>query len=116
MGIDRVITKYAYHKPIMARFSDKYEWQNGFKPNIIRGLVWYPNMSKAKKALVLGRLNWAREGHISSLRPHATVFQAEICAINVYVLWNIERARHIRQASNLEDQPTYLAVFPPTAK
>jgi len=64
MGTDRVITKYAYHKPIMVRFSDKYEWQKGFKPNIIRGMVWYPDMPKTKKALVLGSINWARKGRI----------------------------------------------------
>lgn len=85
-----MITRYAYHKLIMARFSDKCEWHNGFKPNIIRGLVWYADRSKAKKLLVLGSINWAREGHTFSLRPHVTVFQAEICAIKAYVLWNIE--------------------------
>ena len=53
----RVITRYAHHKPIMARFSDKSQWQNGFKPNIIRGLVWYADRSKAKKSLVLGSIN-----------------------------------------------------------
>jgi len=71
---------------------------------------------QGQKALVLGSINWAREGHTFSLRPQATVFQAEICAIKAYVLWNIKRATHIGKESNHENQPPYLALLPPVAK
>lgn len=84
--------------------------------NARTGSNQYADRSKAKKALILGSINLAREGHTFSLRPHATVFQVEICAIKAYVLWNIERATHIGKASNYESQPPYLSLLPPAAK
>jgi hypothetical protein len=46
MKTDRVTPRYAYHKPFTVKFPDRCEWQNGFKPDIIGGLVWYTDRSK----------------------------------------------------------------------
>jgi hypothetical protein len=32
MGYDRMLLRYAYHKPFSTKFPDKCEWQNGFNP------------------------------------------------------------------------------------
>jgi hypothetical protein len=39
MGTNRMIPRYAYHKPFMVKFPDKCEWQKGFKPDIKGGLA-----------------------------------------------------------------------------
>lgn len=49
MRADRVTPRYAYHKPFTVKFLGSCEWQNGFKPDIKGGLVWYTDRSKTNK-------------------------------------------------------------------
>jgi hypothetical protein len=45
------VTRYAYHKPFTVKFPGRCEWQNGFKPDIKGGLVWYTDRSKTNKGI-----------------------------------------------------------------
>ena len=38
-GTDRMILRYAYHKPFMVKSPEKCEWKKGFKPGIKEDLV-----------------------------------------------------------------------------
>jgi hypothetical protein len=53
-GPDRIILRYAYHKPFM----DKCEWQKGLKLDIERGLVWYTDGSKTSNVNGAGVYRW----------------------------------------------------------
>jgi hypothetical protein len=53
-GTDRMIVRYAYHKPFTVKVPDNFEWQNGFTPNIKGGLVWYTDRSKTTKGTDAG--------------------------------------------------------------
>jgi hypothetical protein len=82
MGSDRMLPKYAYHKPVTDKFPDKCEWQNGFNPDNKGGLVWYTDGFKTNKCTGAVVNGWgSRRGHSFSLGLHTTVFQAERYAI-----------------------------------
>ena len=49
MKTDRVTPRYVYHKPFTVKFPGRCEWQNGFKPDIKGGLVWYADRPKTNK-------------------------------------------------------------------
>ena len=89
---DRMTPRYVYHKLLMVKFPDKHEKHNGFTPNNTGGLVWYTDESKSNKGTGAGlyRLGLRRE-HSFSLGLHATVFQAETCAIQAGVTENTEK-------------------------
>jgi hypothetical protein len=90
MGPDRMLPRYAYHKPFTVKFPDKYEWQNGFNPDNKGGLVWYLDGSKTNKGTGAGVYRrGSRKGHIFSLGLHTTIFQAEIYAEKGYTYRNI---------------------------
>jgi hypothetical protein len=61
MGSDKMLLKYAYHKPFMVKFSNKYELQDGFNPENKRGLIWYTDRSKNNKGCA-GCTDGAGEG------------------------------------------------------
>jgi hypothetical protein len=92
MGSDKMLPRYAYHKPFEVKFCDKFEWQNRFNPDNKGGLVWYMDGSKANKGTGAGMYRWgARRGHGFSLGLHTTVCQAEIYAIKACVMENVEK-------------------------
>jgi len=39
VGTDKMILRYAYHKPFKVQLSNKHEWQNGFNLENKGGLV-----------------------------------------------------------------------------
>jgi hypothetical protein len=91
MGSDRVLLRYACHKPFTVKFPDKCEWQNGFNPGNKGGLVWYTGGSKTNKGTGAGVYRWgSRTGHSFSLGLHTIVFQAESHAIKACIMENIE--------------------------
>jgi hypothetical protein len=91
-GSDRMVPRYAYHKPFTVKFPDKCEWQNGFNPNNKGGLVWYTEGSKTNKGTGAGMYRWgSRRGHSFSLGLHTMVFQAEIYVIKVCIMDSIEK-------------------------
>jgi hypothetical protein len=49
MQSDKMLPRYAYHKPFTVKFPDKCEWWNGFNPDNKEGLVWYTDWSKTNK-------------------------------------------------------------------
>jgi hypothetical protein len=91
MGSERMILRYAYHKPFIVKFPDKCEWQNRFNPYNKEGLVWYTDGSKTNKGTGAGVYRWGlRRGQSFSLGLHTIVFQAEIYAIRACITENIE--------------------------
>jgi hypothetical protein len=54
MGTNRMILRYAYHKPFMVKAPDNCEWQNRFTSNIIRGLVWFTDKFQTNKGTGAG--------------------------------------------------------------
>ena len=76
-----------------AEITDRHEKHNGFTPNNTQGLVWYTNESKSNKGTGAGLYRWGlRREHSFSLGLHATVFQAEMCAIKACVMENAEKS------------------------
>jgi hypothetical protein len=81
MESDRMISRYAYHKPFTAKFPDNCEWQNGLNPDK-GGLVWYIDKSRANKSTCAGVYGWeSRKENSYSIGLHTTAFQAKIYAI-----------------------------------
>ena len=92
MGTDGFVPKYAYHKPVTAKFRDKCEWQNGFKVDIKGGLALYTEGSEVNIGTGDGVHRWgSRRGHIFSRGFHTTVFQAEIYPIWACGIANMEK-------------------------
>jgi hypothetical protein len=54
MGSDRMLLRYAYHKPFTVKFPGRCEWQNKFNPDNKVGLVWYTDGSKTNKGTGAG--------------------------------------------------------------
>ena len=82
MWSNKMVLRYAYHKPFMVKFPEKCKWQNGFKQDNKWGLVWYTDGSKTNKGTGAQRYRWgSRRGHRFSLGLHTTVCQAEMYAI-----------------------------------
>jgi hypothetical protein len=90
MGCDRMLPRYAYHKPFTVKFPDKCEWQNGFKPDNKGGPVWYTDGSKTNKGTGAGVYRWgSRRRHSFSLGLNTTVFQTEIKALDSFQIYSI---------------------------
>jgi hypothetical protein len=88
-GFDRMILRYAYHKPFMVKFLDKFEWQNRFNLNSTRGLVWYTDGPKTNKGTGAAAYRCgSKRRHSFNLALHTTVFQAAIYGIKASVIEN----------------------------
>ena len=91
MGAEKMILRYAYHKPFMVKFPISVTGRTGLTQTIkyawsVVWIGWRP-----MKALVSRCINGAwKKGHNFSLGLHTTVFQAEIYAIKAYMMENIE--------------------------
>jgi hypothetical protein len=67
VAVVNVFPGYGYHNPLMARLPDKFEWQNGFNPELKKGgLVWYTDGSKTNKDPGAGGLVGVSEEGIAS--------------------------------------------------
>ena len=83
MGPDKMLPRYAYHKPFTVKFPDKYEWQNGFNPD---------HTQKKRGGGGGWVYRWGlRMGHSCSLGLYATVFQAGLYAIKSCIMENTEK-------------------------
>jgi hypothetical protein len=92
MGSDRILPRYAFHKPFIVKFPDRCEWQNRFNPENNTGVVWYTDRSKISKGTGAGVYRWGlRMVHSFSLGLLTTVFQAKIYAIKACIMENIEK-------------------------
>jgi hypothetical protein len=49
MGTDKIIPRYAFHKPFKVQLPNKHIRCNGFNPDNKGGLVWYTDRSKTNK-------------------------------------------------------------------
>jgi len=89
--------RYAYHKPFMVHFPDRYGWQYGFTPDIKGALNWYTDGCKTNKdtGAVVYRLG-SKQKHNFSLGLHTTVFQAKIYIINAHGMENTEKCYSCR--------------------
>jgi len=91
MWSDRMLLRYAYHKPFTVKFPEKCIWQNGFNRDNKQGLVWYTDGSKTSKGTGAQTYRWgSRWGHSFSRGLHTTVFQAEMYAIKACTMENTE--------------------------
>jgi hypothetical protein len=102
MRSDRMLLRYAYHKPFTVKFPDKCEWQNRFNLDSKGGLVWYTDGSKTNEGTGAGVYRWGlSRGHSFNLGLHTTVFHAEIYAIKACIMENIEKGYTGRNISIL---------------
>jgi hypothetical protein len=46
MGTNKMILRYAFHKPLTARLPDKSQWERGAIPIGKGGLIWHTDRSK----------------------------------------------------------------------
>jgi hypothetical protein len=93
-GTDKMLLRYAYHKPFKVQLSNKHEWQKGFNLENKGGLVWYTDGSKTNEYIGAGVYKWGK-GHSFSLGPHTMVFHAEINAIETCIIENTRRATKV---------------------
>jgi hypothetical protein len=90
-GQDKMLPRYAYHKPFTVKVPDKCGWQNRFSPDNKGGLGSYRVEPKTNKGTGAGVYRWGcRRGHSFSLGLYITVFQDEICVIKACIMKNIE--------------------------
>jgi hypothetical protein len=88
-GFDRMIPRYAYHKPFMVMFPDKCKWQKRFNLNSKEGPVWYTDGSKTNKGIgAVAYRCGSKRGHSFNLVLHTAVFQADIYGIKAFVIQN----------------------------
>ena len=66
MGLERMILRYAFHRPLMVNFPDKCEWQTGFNPNKDR-VIWYMDGTKTSTDTGAGVQRWAQESEAKTL-------------------------------------------------
>jgi hypothetical protein len=85
IGTDKMIPRYAYHKPLIVRFPDRCEWQEGFQLD-------------TKKGTDAGVYRWGlKKGHSFSLGLYSIVFWVEIYIIKASVVENIKKGWAIQE-------------------
>jgi hypothetical protein len=105
MRSDRILPRYAYHKPFTVKFPDKCDWQNRFNPDNKGGLAWYTDGSKTNKGTGASVYRWGlRRWYSFSLGLHTMVFQAEIYATKACIMENIEKGCTGRNSYILSDR------------
>jgi hypothetical protein len=84
-----MILRRAYHKPLMVKFPEKWEWKKGFKPDIKEDLVWKKDMSKTNKGTGVRVYRWgSRRGTDSAWASHDS-----IPGWNIY-LYGLEKGQY----------------------
>jgi hypothetical protein len=92
IGMDIVIPRCVYNKPVMVKFPNQCEWQNRFNPDNKGGLVLYMDGSEINTGTGADVYKWrSRRGHSFRLWFHSMVFLAEIHTIKVCILENIDK-------------------------
>jgi hypothetical protein len=104
METDKMIPRYAFHKPFTVRLPDRSEWDKGILPLGKRGLIWYMDGSKMNEGTGAGVYGQVMRKRFSfSLGRYATVFQAEVYAIKACTDENIKRGYCNRNIYILSD-------------
>jgi hypothetical protein len=74
MGCETIFPRYAYHKQVMVKFTDRCEWQNRFNPDNKVGQCWYTDRLRSVKALVLGCIEVLEKRiQFQTLGPHHSI-------------------------------------------
>jgi hypothetical protein len=80
-GTDRMILRYAFHKPFTVRLPNRSEWDRGIVPSGKKGIIWHTDGSKMNKGTGAGVYGHDMGQRFSfSLGQYATVFEAEVYA------------------------------------
>jgi hypothetical protein len=92
MGTDKMILRHVCDKPFMIRFPVGSEWKDGFEPNRKGRLIWYLDGSKTNKGNGAGVYGYGSRHKLSfSIGKYITVFRAEVSAIKVCAIGNLDR-------------------------
>jgi hypothetical protein len=97
MGTDKMILRYAFHKPFTVKLNDRSEWDRGIAPIRKGGLIWYTDGSKTNEGTgaVVGGHGMRRKFSFS-LGWYTMVFQVEVYTIKPCAYENIKRGYHNR--------------------
>jgi hypothetical protein len=49
MGTDKIIPRYAFHKPFTVKLTSRSKWDRGIVPIRQRGLIWYTDGSNGNE-------------------------------------------------------------------
>jgi hypothetical protein len=91
MGFDKMIPRYVYCKPFSIRFTDRSEWKQGFQPDRKGELIWYIDGAETSKGTGAGVYCHGSRRKLSfSFGQYTAVFQAEVYAIDVRAVQNVE--------------------------
>jgi hypothetical protein len=103
----------------MVRLPDRSEWDRGIVPLGKRGLIWYTDGSKMNEGSEAGVYGQGMRQRFSfSLGQYATVFQAEVYAIEACTDENIKRGycnRNIYILSTVKLQSKHLTIVKSTS-
>jgi hypothetical protein len=103
-GTDKMIPRYAFHKPSTVRLPDRSEWDRGSIPLGRKGLIWYMNGSKINEGTGAGVYGHGmRQRYSFNLGRYVMVFQAKVYAIKPCTNQNIKRGYHNRNIYILSD-------------
>jgi hypothetical protein len=92
METDKMMPRYAFHKPFMVRVTSRSEWDRGFVPIQQGGLIWYTHGSKTSEGTGAGVYGHGIRRKLTfSLGQYTMVFQAEVYAIKACTDENIKR-------------------------
>jgi hypothetical protein len=92
MWTNKMILRHVCDKPFMIRFPDRSEWKDGFQSNRKGGLIWHTDGSKTNKGTGAGVYGYGRRQKLSfSIGNYITVFRAEVYAIRVCAVENLDR-------------------------
>jgi hypothetical protein len=75
----KMIPRYEFNKPFLARFPDTSILENGFQSDRNDGLIWYMDGSKTNEGNGAGVYGYRTRRRLSfSLAQYSTVIQAEV--------------------------------------
>jgi ribonuclease HI len=112
METDKMILRYAFHKPFMVRLPDRREWERGIAPIGKGGLVWYADGSKTNEGTGAGMYGHGMRQRFSfSLGWYSTVFHAEVYAIKACADENIKRGYCKRNIYILSDNQAVIRAL-----
>jgi hypothetical protein len=104
MGSNKMIGRHVCDKPFTIRYPDRSEWKKGFQPDGKGGLIWYTDISMAKKGTGTGVYCHGTRKKLSfSLGQYTTVFQTEVYVIKTYTVQNLHRDSKNRNSYILSD-------------
>jgi ribonuclease HI len=99
MGTDKIMPRYAFHKPFTVKLTNRIEWDRGLVPIRQWGLIWYTDGSKTNEGTGAGLYGHGMRRKFSfNLGRYTTVYAIKTCADE-----NIKRNNRNRNMYILSD-------------